>query len=132
MKGFGILYKKMRRYFQKIFFKNCRANFRKILLLIMKKEKAFFVQIRIFSKIRSKIFENIISFSCRGCQALSSDMRITILLLTMREKQEFFCKYLIFRKFDLKFLNNILKISLHFLVENVNPFHLICELLFYC
>ena len=108
-----------------------------ILLLIMKKEQAFFVQIPIFSKIRSKnfekyFFENITSFSCRRCQALSSDMRITILLIIMREKQKFLCKYLIFRKLDLKFLrNNILKISLHFLVENVKPFHLICELLFY-
>ena len=33
VKGFGILYKKMRRYFQKIFFKNFRANFRKKLHL---------------------------------------------------------------------------------------------------
>ena len=109
-----------------------------ILLLIMKKGQTFFVQIQIVSKIRSKIlekyfFENITSFSCRWCQALSSDMQITILLLIMREKQEFLCKYLIFRKFDLTFLkNNILKISLHFLLENVKPFHLICELLFHC
>ena len=29
MKGFDILYKKMKRYFQKIFFKNFRPNFRK-------------------------------------------------------------------------------------------------------
>ena len=96
------------------------------------------MQIRNFSKIQSKIFEkyffdNIISFSCRGCQALSSDMRITILLLIMREEQAFLCKYVTFRKFALKFLkNNFLKISLHFLVGNAKPFHLICELLFYC
>ena len=91
---------------------------------------------KILSKIEKNIYiflENIASFSCRGCQALSSDMRITILLLIMREKQEFLCKYLIFRKFELKILkNNILKISLHFLVEDAKIFHLICEILFYC
>ena len=47
-----------------------------------------------FSKIRSKIFENyfsenIASFSCRGCQAFSSDMQITILLLIRTEEQDF-------------------------------------------
>ena len=62
-----------------------------ILLLIMKEEQAFFMQIRNFSKIRSKIFENyfsenIASFSCRGCQTLSSDMRIIILLFIMKEE----------------------------------------------
>ena len=93
-----------------------------------------------FRKFGLKFLKNIflkISFpflvEAAKPQALSSDMRITILLLIMREKQEFLCKYLIFRKFDLKFLkNNILKISLHFLVENVKPYHMICELLFYC
>ena len=39
------------------------------------------MQVQNFSKIRSKIFEkyffeNMASFSCRGCQALSSYMRI--------------------------------------------------------
>ena len=77
--------------------------------------------------------ENIASFSCRGCQALSSDMRITILLLIMWEEQAFLCKYVIFRKFALKFMeDNFLKISLHVLVEDAKPFHLICDLLFYC
>ena len=37
-----------------------------------------------FLKIRANIFENIASYSCRGCQTLSPDMRI-ILLLTMKE-----------------------------------------------
>ena len=96
------------------------------------------MQIPNFSKIRSKIFEkyiflNIALFSCRECQTLSYDMRIIILLLIMKEKQAFLCKYLIFQKFYLNFLkNNILKISLHGLVKNVRPFHLICKLLFYC
>ena len=96
------------------------------------------MQIPNFSKIRSKIFEkyiflNIALFSCRECQTLSYDMRIIILLLIMKEKQAFLCKYVIFRKFGLKFLeNNFSKISLPFLVEDAKPFHLICELLFYC
>ena len=56
-----------------------------ILLLIMKEEQAFFMQIRNFSKIQSKIFENyffenIALFSCKECQTLSSDMQIIILL----------------------------------------------------
>ena len=51
-------------------------------------------------------------------------MRIIILLLIMKEEQAFLRKYLIIRKFALKFL----KISLHFLVEDGKPFHLICEL----
>ena len=67
-----------------------------ILLLIMKDEQAFFTQIRNFSKIQSKIFEkyffeNIASFSCRGCQTLSSDMRIIFLLSIMKEEWAFFC-----------------------------------------
>ena len=33
--------------------------------------------------------ENIASFSCRGCKALSSDVQIMILLLKMNE-EEFF------------------------------------------
>ena len=49
------------------------------------------MQIRNFSKIQSKIFEeyffeNIATFSCRGCQILSSDMQIIILLFIMKEK----------------------------------------------
>ena len=61
-----------------------------ILLLIMKEEQAFFMQIRNFSKIQSKIFENyfsenIASFSCRGCQTFSSDIRIIFLLSIMKE-----------------------------------------------
>ena len=48
------------------------------------------MQVQIFPKIRSKIFEklffeNIILFSCRGCQTVSSDMRIIILLFIMKE-----------------------------------------------
>ena len=91
-----------------------------------------------FYKFRSKIFEkyffeNIATFSCRGSQTLSSDMRIIILRLIMKEEHAFLCKYLIFRKFALKFLKNIfLKISSHFFVEDVKPFHLICKLFFYC
>ena len=73
----------------------------------MKKEQTFFVQIRIFSKILSKIFEkyffeNIISFSCRGCQALSSDMRIVILLLIMKEEQAFLMQIRNFSKIQSK------------------------------
>ena len=50
------------------------------------------MEIHTFLKIRSKIFENIFffeniaSFSCRGCQTLSSDMRIIILLFIMKEE----------------------------------------------
>ena len=33
MKGFGILYKKMKRYFQKMIFQSLRSNFRKITYL---------------------------------------------------------------------------------------------------
>ena len=48
-----------------------------------------------FSKNRFKIFENyfsknIASFSCRGCQTLSSDMRIIFLLSIMKEEWAFF------------------------------------------
>ena len=40
-------------------------------------------------------------------------------------------KYKIFRNFGLKFKkNNPSKIALHFLVEDANPFHLICGLIF--
>ena len=65
-----------------------------ILLLIMKEEQAFFMQIRNFSKIQSKIFEdyffeNIATFSCRGSQTLSSVMRIIILLFIMKEELTF-------------------------------------------
>ena len=61
------------------------------LLLIMKEEQAFFMQIRNFSEIQSKIFENyffenIATFSGRGSQPLSSDMRIIILLFIMKEE----------------------------------------------
>ena len=53
------------------------------------------MQIPNFLKIQSKIFEkhffeNIASFSCRGCQTLSSDMQIIILLSIMKEEQAFF------------------------------------------
>ena len=49
------------------------------------------MQVQNFSKIRSKIlenffFENIASFSCRGCQPLSPDMRIIFLLSIMKEE----------------------------------------------
>ena len=62
-----------------------------ILLLIMKEKQTFFMQIRNFSKIQSKIFEkyffeNIGTFSCRGSQTLSSDMQIIILLFIMKEE----------------------------------------------
>ena len=62
-----------------------------ILLLIMKEEQAFFMQIRNFSKIQSKIFENyffenIATFSYRGSQILLSDMRIIILLFILKEE----------------------------------------------
>ena len=62
-----------------------------ILLLIMKEEQAFFMQIRNFSKIQSKtfenyFFENIATLSCRGSQTLLSDMRIIILLFIMKEE----------------------------------------------
>ena len=47
----------------------------------------------IFRKFRLKyvenIFFNIASFSCRKCQALSSDMRNIILLLIMKEDRNF-------------------------------------------
>ena len=47
------------------------------------------MQIRNLSKIWSKIFEkylfeNTASFSCRGCQAHLSDVRIVILLFIMK------------------------------------------------
>ena len=66
-----------------------------IILLLIMKEQAFLLQIRIFLKIRSKIFEkyffeNIASFSCRGCQTLSPDMRIIFLLSIMKEEWAFF------------------------------------------
>ena len=53
------------------------------------------MQVQNFSKIRCKIFENyfsenIASFSCRGCQTLSSDMRIIFLLSIMNEECVFF------------------------------------------
>ena len=53
------------------------------------------MQVQNFSKIRSKIFEkyfveNTASFSCRGCQTLSSDMRIIFLLSIMKEEWAFF------------------------------------------
>ena len=62
-----------------------------ILLLIMKEEQAFYMQIRNFSKIQFEIFEkyfleNIATFSYRGSQILSSDMRIIILLFIMKEE----------------------------------------------
>ena len=44
-----------------------------------------------FSKIRTKIFQyflNIISFSCRGRQALAPEMR-TMVLLSIMKKLEF-------------------------------------------
>ena len=109
-----------------------------ILLLIMSEEQEFLCKYLIFQKFdlkfKKNIFlNNIALFSSRECQTFSSYMRIIILLLIMKEEQAFLCKYVIFRKFSLKFLKIIfLKISLHFLVENVKPFHLICELLFYC
>ena len=37
-------------------------------------------------KILKILFENIASFPCRECQALSSDMRIIILLSIMKEE----------------------------------------------
>ena len=62
-----------------------------VILLLIMEEQAFFMQIRNFSKIQSKIFENyffenIATFSCRGIQTLSSDMRIIILLFIMKEE----------------------------------------------
>ena len=62
-----------------------------ILLLILKEEQAFFMQIRNFSKSQSKIFEkyffeNIATFSCRGYQTLSPDMQIIFLLSIMKEE----------------------------------------------
>ena len=53
------------------------------------------MQAQNFSKIRSKIFEkyffeNIASFSCRGCQTLLPDMRIIFLLSIMKEEWAFF------------------------------------------
>ena len=61
-----------------------------VILLLIMEEQAFFMQIRNFSKIQSKIcenyfFENIATFSCRGSQTLSSDMRIIILLFITEE-----------------------------------------------
>ena len=79
------------------------------------------MQVQNFSKIRFKIFEkyffkNSASISCRGCQILSSNMRIIILLLIMKKELGILCKYKIFRKFSLKFLKIIfLKISFIFL-----------------
>ena len=62
-----------------------------IILLLIMEEKAFFMQIRNFSKIQSKIFENyffenVATFSYRESQILSSDMRIIILLFIMKEE----------------------------------------------
>ena len=49
------------------------------------------MQVQNFSESRSKIFEkyffeNIASFSCRGCQILSPDIRIIFLLSIMKEE----------------------------------------------
>ena len=49
------------------------------------------MQVQNFSKTRSKIvekyfFENIASFSYRGCQTLSPDMQIIFLLSIMKEE----------------------------------------------
>ena len=56
----------------------------------------------IFRKFRLQLknifLENIASFSCRGCQTLSSDMRIIILLLIMKKEQAFFVQMQIFSK----------------------------------
>ena len=52
-----------------------------------------------FSKIQSKIFEkyiffeSITSFSCRGCETFSSDMRIIILLSVIKKEQAFSQRY---------------------------------------
>ena len=43
------------------------------------------MQVQNFLKIHSKIFENIVSFSCRLRQTLSPDMRIIFLLSIMKE-----------------------------------------------
>ena len=53
------------------------------------------MQVQNFSKIRSKIFEkyffeNNASFSFRGCQTLSPDMRVIFLLSIMKEESAFF------------------------------------------
>ena len=59
-------------------------------------------------------------------------MRIVILLLIMKEEQAFFMQIRNFSKIQSKIFEIIfLKISLHFLVEEAKPFHLICELSFY-
>ena len=52
------------------------------------------MQVQNFSKICCKLFEkyffeNIASFSCRGCQTLSPDMRIIFLLSIMEEQAIF-------------------------------------------
>ena len=49
------------------------------------------MQVQNFSKNRFKIFEkyffeNIASFSCRGCQTLSLDIKLIFLLSIMKEE----------------------------------------------
>ena len=51
MKGFGIFYKKMRLYCKKIFFKNFRANFRKITYLHKNACSSFIINSRIVIRI---------------------------------------------------------------------------------
>ena len=56
----------------------------------MKEEQAFLCKYVISQKFDLRfflnIFENIASFSRRGCQTLSPDMRIIILLLIRKEE----------------------------------------------
>ena len=66
------------------------------------------MQVQNFSKIRSKFFEkyffeNIASFSCRGCQTLSSDMRIIFLLSIKKEEWAFLLALQTDRRTDLHF-----------------------------
>ena len=76
------------------------------------------MQIRNFSKIQSKIFENffenIVTFSCRGCQTLASDMRVIILLFIMKEEQAFYA--------SVNFLKIRSKIFEKYFFENIASF----------
>ena len=54
MKGQGILYKKMKRYFQKLFFKNFRPNFRKITYLHKNACFSFIINSRIIIRISNE------------------------------------------------------------------------------
>ena len=94
-----------------------------ILLLIIREEQEFLCKYLIFRKFDLKMLKNnILKISLHFHSTVYNEGGVGILF-----------KHKFFRKFALNFLKNIfLKISLRFLVKDGNPFHLKCELFFYC